>query len=94
MGSQLPAAFRDAALGVPHAYVHCPLAFGPDHPAYALFAHTLESILPLTESLGVATAEELDPATYARRLSEEILGEEAVVCCAPVVNAWSRPAAV
>ncbi len=90
MGSQLPVAFQHAGLGLPHAYVHCPLAAGPDHPAYTLFAHILESILPLTESFGVATAAEIDPSTYGQRLNEEMLAEEAVVCCAPVVNAWSR----
>ena len=90
MGARLALAFRDAGLGLPRAYVHCPLASGAEHPAYSLFAHVLESIKPLTESFGIATADELDPTTYAKRLSEEMLADDAVVCCAPVVGAWAR----
>ncbi|MFN2506661.1 MAG: hypothetical protein ABR540_21025 [Acidimicrobiales bacterium] len=72
------------------AYFHCPIAVGAEHPAYTLFAHILESILPLTESFGIATAEELDPATYALRLRDEMIADDAVACCAPVVGAWAR----
>ena len=91
MGARLPLAFRDAGLGVPRPYVHCPLASGAEHPAYRLFAHVLQSIQPLTVSFGIATADELDPSTYAERLNDEMLADDAVVCCAPVVGAWARP---
>ncbi len=91
MGARLPLAFRDAGLGAPRPYVHCPLASGAEHPAYRLFAHVLQSIQPLTESFGIATADELDPVTYAERLNDEMLADDAVVCCAPVVGAWTRP---
>ena len=90
MGSRLPLAFRDVGLGLPRACVHCPLAAGSSHPAYTLFVHILESIHPLTESFGIATAEELDPATHAQRLNDEMVVVDAVVCCAPVVGAWVR----
>ncbi len=89
MGFRLPRTFREAGLPWPQAFVHTPLAGGPDHPAYSLFAHVLESLLPLTEALGVATRDDIGVETYARRLSEEAVGQDAVGSAAPVVGAWS-----
>lgn len=89
MGLRLPAVFRDAGLPWPQASVHTPLAAGPDHPAYSLFAHVLESLLPLIETLGVATRDEIGVETYARRLSAEAVQHGAAGSAAPVVSAWS-----
>lgn len=90
MGFRLPLALRDAGLASPQAFLHCPIAGGADHPAYSLFAHVLESLLPLVESFGVATAEEVDVASFARRISDETVAHDAVGCCPPVVGAWAR----
>lgn len=89
MGLRLPAALRDAGLPWPRAFVHTPLASGADHPAYSLFAHVLASMLPLIESFGVATADEVGVDTYAARLSAEAVAEDAVGSAGPVVAAWS-----
>jgi len=89
MGARLPLVFRDAGLGLAQAYVHCPLAAGAGHRAYTLFAHILESVLPLTESFGVGSSDEIDVATYAARLSGEMVADDSVACCAPVVGAWA-----
>ena len=89
MGFRLPAALRDAGLASPQAHLHCPLAGGADHPAYRLFAHVLESLLPLLESFGVATADEVDVDSFARRISDEAVAHDAVGCCPPVVGAWA-----
>ena len=90
MGVALPRTFRDAGLGVRDAYVHCPLAGGPDHAAYKLFEHVLGSLLPLMEALGVARADEVRVDGYAVRLGEEAVRFDAVGCCAPVVSAWAE----
>jgi hypothetical protein len=90
MGFGLPRAFRQAGLGAVQAFLHCPLAGGPDHPAYPFFAHVLESLLPLAEALGVATAEEIDVATFARRLSDEAVAHDVIGCYPAVVGAWAR----
>jgi SAM-dependent methyltransferase len=90
MGLGLPATLRDAGLPWPEAFVHVPLAGGADHPAYSLFGHVLESLLPLIEGLGVASADEIGVATYAERLSAEAMAHGAVGSAAPVVAAWSR----
>lgn len=89
MGFRLPATFRDAGLPWPQAFVHTPLAGGPDHPAYSLFAHVLESLLPLIERLGVSTRDEIGIDTYAHRLAAEAVAHHAVGSAAPVVGAWS-----
>lgn len=89
MGSCLPWALRDAGLRPDDAYVHIPLASGPDHRAYSLFASVLQSLLPLIEAFGVATAEEVGVTDYARRLRDESLRHDVIGCCAPVVSAWA-----
>ena len=89
MGFRLPATFRDAGLPWPQAFVHTPLAGGPDHPAYSLFAHVLESLLPLIEGLGVSTRDEIGIDTYVHRLATEAVAHHAAGSAAPVVGAWS-----
>ena len=90
MGFRLAKTFREAGLPAPQATLEAPLASGPDHAAYRLFAHVLESMLPLIEGFGVATADEIGVATFARRLSDQAVAEDAVGCCPPVVGAWAR----
>ena len=90
MGVALPWTLRDAGLRLVDAYVHCPLAGGPDHAAYQLFEHVLGSLLPLMEAFGVARADEVGVDGYAVRLSEEAVRLDAVGCCAPVVSAWAN----
>ena len=89
MGLRLPTVLRDAGLTPARGFVHCPLAGGTDDPAYSLLAHVLESLLPLIVAFGVATPEEVDPDSFARRLSDEATAHDAVGCCPPVVGAWA-----
>lgn len=89
MGLRLPTVLRDAGLVSAQAFVHCPLAGGADHPAYSLFAHVLDSLLPLVVAFGVATAEEVAPDSFARRLSDEATAHDAIGCCPPVVGVWA-----
>ena len=90
MGFLLPRTFRAAGLPQPEASIECPLTSGPDHPAYSMFAHVLESMLPLIEGFGVATAEEIDVPTLARRFANLATDHDAVGCCPPVVGAWAK----
>lgn len=90
MGFRLARMLRDAGLPNPRASLECPLATGADHPAYAYFAHVFESLLPLIEGLGVATAEEIGVATMARRFKDLAVAHDGVACCPPVVGAWAR----
>ena len=88
MGLRLPTVLRGAGLTEARGFVHCPLAGGADDPAYSMFAHVLESLLPLIVAFGVATPEEVDPDSFARRLSNEATAHDAIGCCPPVVGAW------
>ena len=89
MGFRLPGTFRAAGLPSPQAALHCPLTSGPDHPAYSMFAHVLESLLPLIEAFGVATPEEIGVETFARRIGDQAAAHDVVGCCPPVVGAWA-----
>ena len=89
MGLRVPAVLRDAGLTAAQGFIHCPLAGGADHPAYSMFAHVLESLLPLIVAFGVATPEEVAPDSFARRLSDEATANDAIGCCPPVVGAWA-----
>lgn len=90
MGADLPRTFRDAGLEPVDAYVHAPLASGPDHPAYSLIGHALSSLLPLIESLEVATAAEVGVDDFADRLRSEAVAHDMIGSCPPVVCAWAR----
>ena len=51
-----------------------------------------ESLLPLTEALGLATQDEIGVDTFAARVSAEPVDHAAVGSAAPVVGAWSTAA--
>lgn len=89
MGLKLARAFRGAGLPAPVASLYCPLMSGPDHPGYRLFAEILRSTLPLMDAFGVATADTVGVETYAQRLAEEVVANDAMAGCAPAVGAWT-----
>jgi hypothetical protein len=58
----------------------------------ALAAHSLRSIQPLAERVGVAAAREMDVERYADRLRAEIESRESVLAWTPLISAWTRTA--
>jgi hypothetical protein len=66
--------------------------FGPRDPAGPfLLAGIVRAILPLIERTGVATADQVGPATLQQRLEEELAGDGAVFAHPILVSAWGRP---
>jgi hypothetical protein len=57
-------------------------------PAWA-WANVFAATVPLMERLGVATREEVDPATLADRLLAETLACDACVIGPPMTSAWT-----
>lgn len=89
MGFKLVRTFREAGLPDPRMRFHVPLSSSSDGPGYLWCAHTLRSVLPFIEGLGLATAETIDVDTLPARLREAVAARDAVVGWAPVVSAWA-----
>jgi len=90
MGSLLHATFIQAGLPAPELHAAGHVA-GAEHPElYELLVDTLRSLLPLTEKLGVATAEELQLDTLASRLRAEIAASGGVIHAPSYVGAWAK----
>jgi hypothetical protein len=52
--------------------LNAPVGGGPRWGGYKFAAITLQTLLPLVERFGIATAEEVGVATPAERLREEV----------------------
>jgi 2-polyprenyl-3-methyl-5-hydroxy-6-metoxy-1,4-benzoquinol methylase len=93
-GEQLFAIFREAGLPVPEMMVAVPAV--PAVPTVSgqavceVVAATVSSLLPLIERAGVATREEIDPGTLARRLWEEAKASDALLVAPELAGAWAR----
>jgi hypothetical protein len=63
---------------------------GADSPAYEYMAQTVRSLLPMMEKLGVATVEEVQIDTLARRVRDEVMAGGGVIVLPHLVGAWAR----
>lgn len=90
MGTKLYSTFLQSGLSAPNMMAVHPAVSGSDFPAYEDVAHGLRSLLPVIESKGIATSEEMDLDTLACRLREDAAANERVVFMSRVVGAWSR----
>lgn len=90
MGLNLYRVFLEAGLPAPVLrVVTLPMA-GEDSPLYDYLAHTVRSVLPLMERLGVATANDVQIETLAQRLRREVVEARGVFLAPPMVGAWTR----
>lgn len=90
MGFKLRRAFLEAGLPEPRMELYAPVGGGPRWGGYEFAAETLRSLLPLAERFGIATAEEVDIATLADRLREDLVGSGGVGKPPEMVSAWAR----
>jgi ubiquinone/menaquinone biosynthesis C-methylase UbiE len=93
MGLKLYAAFVAAGLPAPSMQAEIGIMGGMDPYAEHLanfLVQTLRSMLPVIIKHGLATAEELDIDTYARRMVEEFRAGGGVWMSPPFVGAWTR----
>lgn len=90
MGSRLFSIFRDAGLPQPELLLRARIEGAQDSPAYTYVAQTLQSVLPMAERLGVATAQEAQIETFAERLRQEVIDLGAVIVLPSLVGAWAR----
>lgn len=90
IGLELRRHFLAAGLPVPTLRLEASLGGGADYLGYSLVAEVLHSLLPVMQKLGVARPEEVEVATLARRLSEEVDSLGGVVVLPSLVGAWAR----
>lgn len=89
-GSRLHAIFTAAGLPRPQMLLTGRVESGPDSPVHDYAAHTVRSLLPMTERLGVATAERVQVETLADRLRAAAVAADCAVHAPALVGAWAR----
>jgi hypothetical protein len=90
MGSKLLFAFLNAGLPRPAMIAASRVESGPNSPIYAIFAQTVQSLLPLLVRTGAATVEEVAIDTLADQLLQDAVANESVTFSPRLVGAWSR----
>jgi SAM-dependent methyltransferase len=89
-GYNLRRTFLHAGLPEPEMNLCSPVGGGPDWPGYDYAAESLRSMLPLIVKLGIATEEEVEIDTLARRLRAETVAADGVVKAPDLLDAWAR----
>jgi ubiquinone/menaquinone biosynthesis C-methylase UbiE len=90
MGSKLFTTFREAGLPGPQMTLGARIGGGADMSGYEYTAHTVRSLLPMMERLGVATAQEVEIETLADRLRDEVVAGGGVMISPAMIGAWTR----
>lgn len=90
MGMHLYQTFVAAGLPAPQIQMDVHLVHPGDVLAPMAAEQTLRSLLPLMEKFGIATAEQVDVDTFARRYAGEVSAKGAVQMAPPVVRAWTH----
>ncbi|MCE2414964.1 methyltransferase domain-containing protein [Candidatus Poribacteria bacterium] len=76
MGIGLYRAFVDAGLPPPTMHLESPIGAAKTWAGYRYMATIFQSLFPLLEKYGLATAEQVDVDTLATRLREEVLASQ------------------
>jgi 2-polyprenyl-3-methyl-5-hydroxy-6-metoxy-1,4-benzoquinol methylase len=90
MGLKLYPAFLAAGLPAPTLSAQAAIGAGRDHPLYAHITRLMRTLLPSMETLGIATASEVDIETLERRLADEVVAAGATVVWVSLIGATAR----
>jgi ubiquinone/menaquinone biosynthesis C-methylase UbiE len=90
MGLKLKQTFLQADLPTPQMILSALVEGRDDSAVYPFIVQTIRSLLPRMESLGVATAQEVEIDTLTQRLREEVVSHNAVIVSPYLVGAWAR----
>jgi SAM-dependent methyltransferase len=91
MGARLPAAFEAAGLASPAMRLEALIGAGPSAgDRTALVADLVRTLLPDMERLGIAEPGEIDAATLADRMLEEVQALGSTVIGRSEIGAWTR----
>lgn len=95
-GAHADLAFRlyrtyiDAGLPEPHLEYTALAGGWPGWPGYQYVADSIQSVLPLLEHFGIATAEEADVETIGQRLRADVVATKSPIVLPMTVMAWTR----
>ena len=88
MGLDLYGTFVDAGLPEPSLQYSAPVGGPETWIGYQFIAAAFQSLLPLLEGYGIATAEEVDLDTLAQRLRAEVVASKRPLILPPHITAW------
>lgn len=88
MGLELFATYRAAGLPDPQLVLETTID-GTSQARTWGWANVIIGVVPLMERLGVATSNEVDPATLAERLLAELTENDGIMLAPPMIGAWS-----
>lgn len=90
LGADLHSVFVGADLPAPSMRMDVLIGGGETFPGYEILAGTIQSLLPVMEQLGIATAAEANVPTLAQRLREEAIARKAIAFSPALIGAWAR----
>jgi SAM-dependent methyltransferase len=90
IGRDLYSLFLAARMPRPELRIDALIGGGPDFPAYELLAGVIQSLLPVMERMGIATATEVELATLTERMRDEVVASNGIVVSPALIGAWSR----
>ena len=90
MGLELYRVFVEAGLPEPTLDAGLLIGGSADWPGYSYVANSFQSVLPLLEHYGIATAEEVDVETIPQRVRDEFVASKRPVVIPPHIGAWAR----
>jgi hypothetical protein len=88
LGLELYSIFMAAGLPAPSMRMDAAINGNPDFLAYELLAEVTRSLLPVIEKFKIATAEEVDVCTLARRVRDEVVAVKGVAISPALIGAW------
>lgn len=90
LGAELYPLFLQAGLPAPSLRLDALIGGGPAFQGYELMAGAIQSLLPVMERMGIATAAEVGVQTLATRMRDEVVAAKGVVLSPALIGAWSR----
>jgi SAM-dependent methyltransferase len=90
LGFELHHLFVAAGLPSPSMRFDALIGGRAELEVYDLIAETVQSLLPVMEKTGIATAADVELPTLADRIRKEVIANGAVVLSPAVIGAWSR----
>jgi|SRR6185436_5852561 SAM-dependent methyltransferase len=92
LGLELYPLYVAAGLPAPSMRMDAMVGGGPDFGLHEIVTDVVRSLLPAMEKLGIATAADVDIATLAARLRDDLVAGKGVALSPALIGAWSRVA--
>jgi hypothetical protein len=87
---RLYSAFCEAGFQTPEMRYEAPIGGGPNWIGYETLTDHARTWRPLLIEKGIATDAEMQVATLAERLRDEVVQQQGVLRCLPAISIWGR----